>query len=341
MSSHHHKDFSEKKIERRKILRAVAIILAVAAVIAIGLCVIKNWEDSRSSNVTLPTAQIVDDNITVDGVEYAKKKNIETLLVLGLDKYDGEIAADSYSNDRQSDFLMLFVFDHTEGTYSALHINRDTMAEIDVLGIDNQKVSSVTKQLALAHTYGDGKNVSCKNAVRSVSRILNNIEIEHYLSVTMDAVPVINDRVGGVEVTVLDDFSGIDDTLIKDETVTLYGDHALTYVRTRYGMDDSTNSTRMVRQRQYLESLFATAKTAAQQDEDFIIETTIEMSDYLVSDYTIEQLQDLLTCLSEYDFVEIKTIDGDNIIGEDYIEFYPNEDSVEEVILELLYSPVE
>mgnify|MGYP000585160404 FL=1 len=68
----------------------------------------------------------------------------------------------------------------------------------------------------------------------------------------MDAVPILNDLLGGVEVTVLDDFSGIDDTLIKGETVTLHGDHALTYVRERYGLEDSSNSTRMVRQRQYM-----------------------------------------------------------------------------------------
>ncbi len=34
----------------------------------------------------------------------------------------------------------------------------------------------------------------------------------------------------------MDDFSSIDSTLVQGETVTLMGNHALTYVRTRGGL---------------------------------------------------------------------------------------------------------
>lgn len=329
------RSFSERKSERKRIMRAAAILLAVAAVITVCLIILQIWENSQPGEVVAPKPDKVTETVFFDGKEYTKKKNIETLLVIGLDKYEGEETADSYNNNMQSDFVMLFVFDHNNSTYLALHINRDTMVDIDVLGVGNTKVNTVNKQLALAHTYGDGGSESCRNVLNSVSRLLNNTEIEHYLSVTMDAVPYINDKVGGVEVSVLDDFTGVDDTLVKGETVLLKGEHALNYVRTRYGMDDSTNSTRMERQHQYLEALFAKAEKAVSSNEELIIEIAEDMSDHIVTDY---DLIEILTNLSDYKFEAIYSIEGDNILGDKHIEFYPYEESIENALMQLLYT---
>ena len=159
-----------------------------------------------------------------------KNEDVESFLILGLDKFEDAINNDSYNNDQRADFLMLLVFDNSEKKFTAVHLNRDTMVNMNVLGVAGQKIGTVNKQLALAHTYGNGRDVSCRNTADAVSELLNGVKVNHYLSITMDAVPILNDLLGGVEVTVLDDFSGIDDTLIKGETVTLHGDHALTYV---------------------------------------------------------------------------------------------------------------
>ncbi len=330
--------FNEKKFELKRILRAAAIILAVAAVIGLALFALKWWEGSQQGGVVVPAPSKVDDSVTIDGVKYNKKKNIETLLLMGLDKYDTEQSADSYNNDLQSDFLMLFVFDHANSSYNALHINRDTMADIDILGLADEKTGSVNKQLSLAHTYGNGGSSSSKNVLNSVSRLLNNVEIEHYLSVTMDAVPYINDKFGGVEVEVMDDFTGIDDSLVKGEMVTLHGDQALTYVRARYGMDDSTNNSRMLRQRQYLEALFDKASQKVDEDESLIAEVTEEMWDKTVSDYDIVEMQEAITCISNYKLDSFYSLDGENVKGERYMEFYPSQESINSTILKLFYT---
>ena len=73
--------------------------------------------------------------------------------------------------------------------------------------------------------------------------------------------------VGGVTLTVTSDFSAIDPHLVEGETITLYGDQALTYVRSRYNIDDETNLARMARQRQYLAAL---EEKLRQQDGDFV-----------------------------------------------------------------------
>ena len=59
--------------------------------------------------------------------------------------------------------------------------------------------------------------------MKAVSNLLFGIEINHYLSFTMDAVALVNDLVGGVQVEVLDDLTFLDPALRKGETVTLKG----------------------------------------------------------------------------------------------------------------------
>ena len=105
------------------------------------------------------------------------------------------------------------------------------MTQIQILGVTEEPAGSFTGQLALAHTYGSGEEDSCENTVLAVSNLLYGMEIDHYVSLTMDGVALLNDLVGGVPVEVLDDFSGIDDSLVQGETVTLRGRQALTYVR--------------------------------------------------------------------------------------------------------------
>lgn len=331
-----HKSHSDKRSKRKKLLRATLIALAVVIAFTSALLILNYWENQQG-NVPVPTPSV--NTITYNGQEY-KKKNVETLLVLGLDKYEGNIDNDSYNNDQQSDFLILFVIDNKNSSCSAIHINRDTMAEISILGLAGEKVGTVNEQIALAHTYGDGGRKSCRNTADAVSKLLGGIEVHDYISVTMDAVPAFNDLVGGVEVTVLEDFAGIDDTLIKGETVTLTGQHALNYVRTRYGLEDSSNSTRMERQRQYMEALLDKATQCVAEDEGFVVESVKCISDYMVSNCTVTELEKFFSNISSYDFTDFRYFEGENRMGETFMEFYPDENSVKEIVMDLFYEPV-
>ncbi len=323
--------------KRTKALRIAAIILAVILAVSSVILLLGIWEKYHSSftgqNTNNATSEIM-----FNGEEYVLKENIETVLVLGLDKYEGQ-QTDSYNNNRQADFLMLLVIDHNSSKCSALHINRDTMALMPVLGVAGDQVGTVTKQIALAHTYGNGKEVSCRNTADTVSWLLHNVTIDHYISVTMDAVPIYNDLLGGIEVEVLDDFTGVDDTLIKGETVTLMGEHALNYVRTRYGLEDSSNSHRMVRQQQYIKAVYEKTLTCLENDANFAVNAGTKLADYVVSDYTINGMQQLAQKLSGYEFKEIYELEGENVMGEKHIEFYPDENALTETVVELFYDP--
>lgn len=319
-------------------LRIAAGVFLFIFLLSTVLLIVNLWENRNSAYFPEGTAgpQSV---MQYNGTEYELKEGIRTLLVLGLDKFDEVEAIEGYTNNKQADFVMLLVIDDNAKTVTALHINRDTMADIPVLGIAGEKIGMVNKQLALAHTYGNGREVSCRNTADAVSSMLYNITVNHYVSVTMDSVPVYNDLVGGVEVTVLDDFTGIDDELVKGETVTLKGEKALTYIRTRKGLDDSSNSTRMVRQRQYLDALYKKSVECKNSDENFVLTAVLQMADFMVSDCSSNQLTELAQTIIDYEFTEIRTIEGDNVVGEAHMEFFPDVDSLKKNVVELFYVP--
>lgn len=274
--------------------------------------------------------------IQVDGQWYSPRKDIETLLVFGVDQMEPFSDSGSYNNNGQADFFMLAVFDQTQENMTVLHINRDTMTQIPVLGVTGQHAGYITGQLALAHTYGSGLQDSCENTVDAVSLLLDGVEIDHYVAMTMSAVPQLNDLVGGVPVTVLDDFTGIDDTLIKGEQVTLLGQQALTYIRIRAGLEDSTNIKRMKRQQQYFESFMHQVSLLDEENIPDVNEIEV-LSSNILSDCTINQLSDLAEKYAAYPLFELQTMAGETVQGTEYIEYYPDQVALEQQVLKLFY----
>lgn len=329
---------NSSKRRTNRILKAVAAVMLMAAVLCGVFVGINIWEQKTGVFKEPDGFEIPDSALTYDGEKYDLNENIETILVLGLDKFE-QIEYESYNNDLQADFLMLLVIDNEAEKCTALHINRDTMTSMNVLGVAGDTVGVINQQIALAHTYGNGKEISCRNTAEAVSNLLMNIEIDYYLSVTMDAVSIYNDFVGGVELTVLDDFNGIDDTLVKGEKVNLNGEQALKYVRSRYGLEDSSNSHRMERQRQYLRALYEKTKECINDDDNFIMNAAAKLSPYIVSNCSGTRLQAIMEKISDYELTEILDLEGETKKGEKYLEFYPDTKNIEETVLGLLYKP--
>lgn len=325
---------------RRKLLRPAALVLAVVLVLSAALLVIRRWDKSQG---WFPQQEMdaTSDTVVHDGKEYVLKKDVDTVLVMGLDAFGASSESDSYNNQKQADFIMLFVIDKAASSYTALHIDRDTIAEMNVLGVAGEKIGTVEKQIALSHNYGNGKEVSCRNVSDAVSTLLHGADIDHYVSLTMDAVPLYTDLVGGVALTVLDDFTGVDDTLVKGETVTLDGEQALTYIRSRQGLSDSTNQNRMARQRQFARALMEQTRTCLQNDTNFAAESLLKLTKYLVSDCSSTRLQSLFETLQSYTFEGIVGLSGEKKIEDGYAAFYPKEEALTHTVLDLFYTEKE
>ncbi len=291
-----------------------------------------------SSGDSTESTQTVTPDIEYNGTGYKLNKNIETVLLVGIDKYLASTNSDTYINTEQADFIMLVVIDTKAESYKVLHINRDTMTEVQALGVTGTVAFTIVEQIALAHTYGSGLEDSAENTVQAVSNLLYDVDIDHYITVTMDAVAIINDAVGGITLTALDT---INDDIIEGETVTLLGSNALAYVRTRYGLEDSTNLHRMERQEQYMRALMEQFKASCEEDSSFALDTALAITSYMVSDCTVNELSDIYSAMSDYELTDYLTLEGEATLGDTYMEFYYDEDALYETYLNLFYTVIE
>ncbi len=330
---------NERKASRLKLVRSCALVAGALVVIIVALLLLHSWEKWQGKSIWQSLEGETTQTIRYDGQWYVLRDDVESVLVIGLDKFDKAQSLDSYNNDKQADFLSLIVLDKDNDKVTTLHINRDTMAQMNILGLDGNVVGTKKAQLALSHTYGSGGKDSCKNTRDAVSDFLYQTPIDHYVSLTMDAVAELNDMVSGVTVTLLDDFSHIDSSLVKGEEVLLRGSQALSYVRARSGVADETNESRMKRQRQYLDALYSKVADTVEKDEEFISRAGLKLAEYMVSDCTVHQLERIAGFVSENDKGDILEIKGESKKGEQFMEFYPDEDALQKQIIELFYEP--
>ena len=320
-------------------LKIVSIVLVIVIIISAGVILLRLWENN---NNYFQGAVVKDDIVKYQGIEYELNDNVESYLLIGLDKYTGADKADSHKSGIQADFLIVLVFDNETKQCAALQINHDTVTKVNMLSIGGTAVvASYNTQIALSYAYveDDNAKIRCGNTKDSVQYLLNGVQIDHYFAITMDGVVALNDLVGGVEVLVMDDFSGIDDTLVQGENITLRGEQALRYVRARKGMEDSSNIARMERQKQYVRALYEKLELCLKENEMFTVKLAEQMSEHSVYDISEQKIQRLSEKYSDYEFLGIKSFEGESTVVDGFMEFHPNADSVWETVLSLFYKP--
>lgn len=276
--------------------------------------------------------------IVRDGVEYFPRQDITVILLAGIDEYGPVESSGSYNNSGEADMVSLLIFDETNKVVDVLTLNRDTMLEMPILGIGGKQAGTAFGQLALSHTYGTGLEDSAVNLRDTVSDFLYGIHIDYYVTMHMDAISILNDAVGGVRVNVTDDFSEIDPTITKGEVV-LKGEQAVTYVRTRQGLGDQLNITRMKRHREYMTGFLDALKRSMGNSAGFALETYEATSDYVVTDCSSNAITSLANRLIGYELGDVVAIQGENVMGEKFMEYHVDEDALDQVILKYLYAP--
>lgn len=325
-------------MRRRRIggyLLIALILISVVVLVYSGFRILESTVFSKEAQeVSAPVSKIV----TRDDVKYFPRQDIDTYLLMGIDRFGPVEASDSYNNDGEADTVMILIFDKQDETASVLALNRDTMVEMPVLGIGGKQAGTVTGQLALAHTYGSGLKDSCENVRNTVEKLLCGFQIDHYMAMNMDGIALINDAVGGVPVTVTEDFSQVDPTIPMGETV-LMGEQAISYVRLRKDVGDQMNVSRMDRQKQYVDSFLSALRAKLETDNTLAVELFEELEPYMVTDCSTTVLTSALERYGDYRVKEIVSPVGENRKGETYMEFYADEAALDELILRMFYAP--
>ena len=191
--------------------------------------------DQSSAEFSVDTGQKWEsDWVRYNGAVYDYNEDIITFLVMGIDKSDEVVQGVKYGADSadggQADALFLLVLNPHDESIKIIGINRNTMTDVDMYDEYGRYMTTIIAQIAVQHGFGNGLEQSCEYQVKAVSNLFYQLPIHGYAAINMSAIPTINDMVGGVDVTVLEDMTKFDKRLVEGKEVHLDGEMAFHYV---------------------------------------------------------------------------------------------------------------
>lgn len=345
---HHGKHRHRKKHRLPLIVRIFIVILAIifAAVAIIGGTYIYLRETGHNSLVIEPSNPKYEETIVYNGHTYVYDRNKVAFAFIGVDRES--IAPDDdelIGNSGQADTDIVGVIDTNTGEISVITIPRDTMVDIDLYTVSGEFVRTENMQLCLAYAYGDGGASSCENVITSISRILGNVPVEKYFALDLSGIAPLNDAVGGVTVTSLYDFPA--EGVYKGDEVTIWGDFAETYVRHRDmdSIDASLNRTE--RQTQYIKAYVEQLRKAVTSDFSVISDLYNTASEYSQTNISLNEVTYLASVVLSNGISGYTqyTLDGemrasDTVTEDVFAEYYLDEDSVMDVVVNCFYEQV-
>lgn len=280
----------------------------------------------------------------VNGIKCKKRQNVLTYLFMGLDGY-GIVRPRANVDDipAQCDVLILLVIDKAADTYAMIPIDRNTIAQVHAISdYDGADLGTFPMQIALAHTNGDGMHQSCEIAATAVSDLLLGIKVDHYAAFNMDVIKIINESVGGVTVTIEDDFSHVDSSMKMGETIKLTNKQADIYIRSRMYMDEGGNIHRMRRQKQYLDAIKPQLMERYAKDVAYPLDLVHSMSDYMVSDMTDKDYSYIAKAIQKNEYLGSFEIDGTTHMDSyGWEAFIPDDTSITDIVTTLFYKVVD
>ena len=314
---------------------AILAIVCVILLCGVGYTILngKNRDETRDVPASsTDNEEKSSDTIVVDGREYRLNTNIQTVLFMGIDKNAKSDMGDRAGENGQSDSLNLLIVDRETKKARILQISRDSMVDIDIYSASGEKMISEPGQIALQYAYGDGEEESCRLTAGKVSELLYGVNVDSYLSLTMEGMVKAADAIGGVTMTVPEDYTWIDPAFSKGATLTMDGEMVEKYVRSRDTEVLDSNVQRMERQSQFMGALIEKLQNVKETSN--YLSLYQQMEPYMVTNMTADEMKSL----SEYD-IDTNTLDvpGEVILKDGHAQFIVDNEALRKIILKTFY----
>lgn len=306
----------------------------------------------------LATVEWQDNWIAIDGKVYAYNEECINLLVLGVDKPGALRQETDYENweSGQTDAIFLVSLNPATKYIYIVGIPRNSMVNVDIYDEENHKLDTVYDQICLQYAFAGGGQAGLDRVKKSVSELFYGLPIHGAFAIGYDAVSVINDMAGGVDVEVLEDLQKENKALVKGETVHLDGKLALDYVRSRNYGELGSPTQRLKRQKQYLTVLIEKLRGEVKKNPILVKDMYSAVARYMNTDVTLEEVVYLAAEALDYQFGpdSFQLLEGEDKAvpipeeklrpGENaepfYNDYYLEEDSIKQVMRNIFYEEV-
>lgn len=271
--------------------------------------------------------------IEQDGVTWRYNTRLRTVLFMGVDTRAGAENKIGIGNNGRSDTLLLFVIDPDHESVQLITISRDTMTKVDVYDRDRNYLFSGKMQVTMQYSFGDSAARSCQLVKKKISNLLYDLPINYHCSLTLDGILAASDLLGGIKLTLEDDWTDIDPTYTAGSTITLKGEQLEQFLRYRDIQTSGSNDVRMSRHGWFIRQLFRQMGTVGSTGVDMLLN---KLDPYLETDLDADTLKQL----TSYHLTdEILKVPGETIRGKAHDEYYVDEEACKQMILDVFYIP--
>lgn len=353
--SSYKKNGKKKMKPWKKVLIALAsIVLSLALIITGTLLYLRGTgrQQFNDSSYTItapdnPNVRVSGDGntVTYKGKTYKYKANCTNMLFLGIDKKEYDNKETQIGDKYQSDVIIVVSIDPQNNKITLVNVPRDLIADVSVYSRTGGYTGIEKMPIALSYAYGDTDTESCLNCLDSVRRVFYNIPIKAFYSMEISGISVVNDVVGGVDVTSPENVYSGDSNLVFEagKQYHLDGKQANDFVIYRTHETPEANLLRNERQRIYLTEFMK--KTISQTKSD--LSTPVKLynaaKEYSCTNITLNGVTFLATELigkNKNLVTETKTIPVDVKANGNRAENYLREEEFYEMFLSVFYDEV-
>lgn len=287
-----------------------------------------------------------------DGV-YEYNESTLNFLIMGID-HKGTLDSHTDLSDwgaGQADTIFLVSMDQKNKSVSIIAIPRNAMVELDIYNEKEQCIDTIYNQICLQYGYAGGGELGLESMKACTSELFYGLPIHGACAVSFDAVSVITDMLGGIEVTIPDDMTGLNAGYVQGSSLRLTGKNVLPYLRYRETSVLGSPTTRLTRQKEFLKILISTAVAQVRRSPLLVSDMYQAVIPYMNTDISLDEAVYLATESLNYRIAEDSFY---QLEGEDrqvdfvraggaqdfYDDLYLDEDAKRKLVMELFYEAV-
>ena len=266
-----------------------------------------------------------------DGERWRYNSRLTTVLLLGVDTVQPEESnVSDFGSNGRADAIVLLVMDPDTRTIQSILMSRDTIAQVDVYTEDREFMFSGDMQIAMQYSVGDSHERSCYLMKRAVSRALLELPIDSCCAVTMDGIKAAVEHLGGIQLTIPEDWTDIDPDYTAGAVVTLDAARTERLLRHRDLETVGSNETRMDRIGWFLTQMAGSLSASELQELAAVLEPFVQ------SDLSAETMDALTSYTLRQELLHIPgtvTADDDGI----FEEFHIDQEQLKQLLLSVFY----
>ena len=280
--------------------------------------------------------------IFYNGHNYRYKDSMTSILFMGVDKDELGTVNNVVGTGGQADALYLIAIDTDNGVTTTFQISRNAMVDIDLYNTAGDFIRTENNQICLSYAYGDGKETSAENTVRSVRRLFYGLPVaQSYTALDISGISALNDSIGGVTVTSPVTYKDDSNKVVYNEgqTYELHAKDAENFVRLRNHKSDNYNDNRMARQKAYLNAFIDKTVTMTKSDITTPVAIYNSAKPYMTTNLSVSKVSYLATDLLRKGITsaDIQKVPGKDKEGKNYVEYKVDNKKFFKMIVDTFY----